>query len=261
MDEWAACGWSFFFDKKELKRLFYNANVLCLFKNCIIVTGNEFDLKGEHPCEVIYRLSSRPIYGSLDGVCRITGKVSKGLSFKSWVKPTFTDHASLLPGDIISNEALFCFDEASDEIMKLTGRDKPQRFRTYSHVVYDGVWKCYTKANKREIFEAIIAGAELVCLTDSGQRHILFKHRVGMWQLDDLFLIPDLDLFKKVHGLMMELLELGFTQSAILTGTYNLNYLIKNGAEKWAELEKECKKYRGTGMWDFAGWMLYKNAN
>ena len=58
-----------------------------------------------HPCEIIYALSSRPIYGNVSGVCRITGKESEGLIFNKWVKPTFTDHAYLLPGNIISNEA------------------------------------------------------------------------------------------------------------------------------------------------------------
>jgi hypothetical protein len=68
-----------------------------------------------NPCEIIYSLSSqKPIIGNTKGICRITGKAAEGIPFSDWVKDTFTDHAYLYAGSIISNEAVFCFDEASE---------------------------------------------------------------------------------------------------------------------------------------------------
>lgn len=212
-----------------------------------------------HPCELIYSLSSRPLYGEIEGVCRITGKKSKGLDFSKWVKPTFTDHASLKSGNIISNEALFCFDEASAEVQAKAGKDKLQRFRTYSHMVYKGQWFCLTKADKKRIYEMICDGASLVCLTDTGQKHILFKHKIGMWQLDELFIYPDIEYLQFLHSTMQNLLHAGFTQTSIINGDYNPNFIAKNGFEIWKINEDKIKEHRGKPMFDFASWMLFSN--
>lgn len=210
-----------------------------------------------HACEMIYNHSSKPIYGDIEGVCRITGKHKTGVLWEKFVKPTFTDHASLLPGDIICNEALFCFDEASAEVQKKTGKEKLQRFRTYSHIIYNNEWFCVTKADKKSIFEMICKGAELVCLTDSGQKHILFKHKIGMWQLDELFISPDIEYLQFLHSIMTKLLDFGFTQSSIITGDYNANFIAKNGFDVWKENEDKLKEHRGVPMFDFASWMLF----
>ena len=178
------------------------------------------------PCEIIYNIgSTQKKYGDLAGICRITGKESLGINFNDWVKDTFTDHGSLKVGTIISNEALFCFDEASEIIQSKTGKDKLQRFRTYSHVVINNEWFCFTKAHKKEIFEAIKKGAEIVCLTDSGQKHVLFKHKIGFWQLDELFVKPDLEFFLSLHSAMTDLMKIGFNQSSIIEGNYNPNFI------------------------------------
>lgn len=217
------------------------------------------EIKPIHPCEVIYSHSSKPVYGQTEGVCRITGLQSVGMPFGKWVKPTFTDHGSLLPGSIISNEALFCFDEASLELQEKTGRDKPQRFRTYSHIVHNEKWHCVTKADKQAIFNMICGGAELVCLTDTGQKHLLFKHKLGMWQLDELYVKPDIEYLKFLHQTMQDLMIAGFGQTAIITGDYNPNFIFKNGFKLWNEKEDVLKQHRGRQMFDFACWMLFIN--
>src|SRR5690606_17378661 len=133
------------------------------------------EIKMIHPCETIYYLgANRKIYGTTPGTCRITGKEPTDTPFDKWVKETFTDHAYLKTGNIISNEAVFCFDESSEIIQKKTGRDKLQRYRTYAHIVHNGECYCLTKADKRKICELIITGAALVCVTDTGQKHVLF---------------------------------------------------------------------------------------
>jgi hypothetical protein len=212
----------------------------------------------KHPCITIYNIgASGKIYGNETGICRITGEQSAGLNFSKWVRDTFTDHASLKPGTIISNEALFCFDEASEIVQYKSGKDKLQRFRTYSHIVCNGVWYCLTKADKKQIYELICSGAELVCLSDSGQKHILFKHKPGMWQLDDIFIVPDIELLQMLHSQMCRLMRLGFSQGEIVSGNYISNRIMKAGMKKWKELDDPLKTYRGTRMMEFAAWMLF----
>lgn len=211
-----------------------------------------------HPCELIYSIgASGKEYGSEKGICRVTGKEGKGIAFKKWVRDTFTDLGSLKPGSIISNQALFCFDEASEIVQEKTGKEKLQRFRTYSHIVCEGEWFCVTKADKKKIFDLICNSAEMVCLTDTGQKHILFKHKPGMWQLDDMFIIPDIDTLKFLHFNMCELMKLGFSQAEILTGNYITNRVIKAGMREWKDLDDPLKKYRGSQIMQFAGSMLY----
>lgn len=211
-----------------------------------------------HPCETIYLIcSNKKRYGETKGKCRITGKESEGILFTKWVRDTFTDLAFLKPGTIISNEAMFCFDEASEIVQQKTGKEKLQRFRTYSHIIKKGEWFCCTKANKQQIYEMIIAGAELVCLTDSGQKHVLFKHKPGMWQLDDVYLMPDVELLKTLHGNMCELMKLGFSQAEIISGNYNSGRIMKSGLCVWKAYEDIIKKYRDTAIMQFAGWMLF----
>ena len=211
-----------------------------------------------HPCERIYKIGADNIlYGSQNGTCRITGKESVGLLFSKWVKNTFNDYSFLKPGNIISNEALFCFDEQSKILQEKTGRDKLQRFRTYSHIVCNGEWYCVTKADKRKIYDCIINNAELICLTDTGQKHILFKHKPGMWQLDDIFILPDIPTFKILHFKMCELLAIGFSQTEVISGNYPTYKLLKININQWRELESFIADFRGTALFTFTSWLLF----
>ena len=211
-----------------------------------------------HVCKRIYELSKTNMkYGDVPGICRITGEESTGIPFEKWVKSTFNDYAYLKPGTIISNEALFCFDEKSEFLMRKTGRDKPQKFRTYSHIVLNDEWYCVTKADKKFIYDAIVAGAEIVSLNDTGQKHILFKHRNGMWQLDELFVVPNIDAFKHIHKLMCDMLRLGFSQTEVISGNYRFDRIELAGLTNWKIIEDEIKKYRGKKLFNFTSWMLF----
>lgn len=215
-----------------------------------------------HTCEQVYEIgANKKVYGSAKGVCRITGKLSTGLLFEKWVKDTFNDHDFLFPGTIISNEALFCFDESSEIIQKKTGRDKPQRFRTYSHIIKDGEWYCLTKADKRLILQLIIEGAEMVCLTETGQKHVFFKHKAGLWQLDELHVRPDIELLGLLHYNMCELLAYQFSQAEIISGDYKSNRILKAGLNNWKKHEDFIKEYRGSSMFNFTSFMLYADKN
>lgn len=211
-----------------------------------------------HPCERIYQIAGNGFsVGTTKGKCRITGSESTGMPFGKWVKDTFTGHGFLKPGTIVSNEAAFCFTEGSEYLQQKLGRDKPQNFRTYSHIVWSGEWICCTKADKQKIVEILQDNPEIVCLTDSGQKHVFFKHRIGLWQLDETFVEPNLPLFNHLHGVMMELLFCGFTQAEVMSGNYIANRIINCGLEKWQQLENKIKTARKTPMFDFAGWLMY----
>ena len=211
----------------------------------------------KHVCETVYSIGANDtIYGDVEGVCRITGKKSIGIHFDKWVKKTFNDHDNLVAGNIISNEACFCFDEASEIVKEKTEKEKPQRFRTYSHIIKNNEWYCLTKADKRQIYQLIIDGAEIVCLTDTGQKHIFFKHKIGFWQLDDLFITPDIDLLKHIHSNMTIMLSNGFSQKEIITGKYLSGRMFKCDLDVFKKKEKELSKHRGSKIFLFASFMM-----
>lgn len=212
-----------------------------------------------HPCEILYCFSSNKIYGNEKGICRITGKESTGLKFDEWVKDTFTDHASLYPGIIISNEALFSFEESSELIAEKTNKEKPQRFRTYSHIVANGEWYVLTKAQKKEIYDLMINNEPDVCvISDSGQRHLLFKHKIGTWQFEDQFIQRDKETLTKIKLLGDELINNNFSKAEMLSGNYIQHRIMKYGVKKWREIEKILISYRGSAIFDLAIWLSQK---
>lgn len=213
--------------------------------------------------EIVYKLAAhRKKYGNTKGVCCITGKESEGIPYAKWIKETFTDIASLKPGTIVSNEALFCFDESSEIVQKQTGKEKPQRFRTYSHLVANNTWYALTKADKRLMFDIIVnRNPQVVCLSESGQKHLLFKNIPGYWQLESKLMLPNLPLFKHIHKNMCALLDLKFSQAEIISGNY-INYRIaKCGLAEWQSYEKELKPYRGNQIFNFAAFLMFNSKN
>jgi hypothetical protein len=215
-----------------------------------------------HPCEILYPFSSNKIYGNEKGICRITGKESTGLNFGDWVKDTFTDHSYLYPGTIISNEALFCFEESSELIAQKVNKEKPQRFRTYSHIVVNDEWYVLTKAQKKEIYDLIINNEPDVCvISDSGQRHLLFKHKIGTWQFEDQFIQRDKETLTKIKLFGDELLNNNFSKAEMLSGNYIQHRVMKYGVKKWREVENELKQFRGSAIFDLAIWLSKKVDN
>jgi len=210
-----------------------------------------------HIKKLYHLYAENKMYGTKSGICKITGNQSIGVEFDSWVKKTFNDFAYLKNGNIISNEALFCFDESSEIVAKQVNKDKRQRFRTYSHIIHNDKWHCLTKADKRTMVDLICKGAEIVSLNETGQKHIFFKYRDSFWQLDELYIIPDIPLFKFLHENMCELMRLGFSQKEIISGDY-IAYRIKQvGILNWKSIEYKIKQYRSTGMFDFVSFMLF----
>ena len=258
-----------------------------------------------NPCILLYNsCANGVIYGETEGICRITGQLSKGILFTKWVSDRFNNYADLYEGTIISNEALFCFSESSEVIARKVGKFYEsaealfehesakteayikksktenvspkdigyievdggfaclQRFRTYSHILTNDLqWHVCTKADKRKIIELLQGNPKIVCLSDSGQKHLFFKNRIGMWQLDNSYIEPDIERFMYLHGIMMSLLELGFSQQEIISGNYYPNNILKVGLSAWEVLENKIKAQRGEPFFAFTAWLMYSNKN
>lgn len=204
-----------------------------------------------HSCARIYNLSNRPIYGDVQGTCRITGEQAKGVLFEKWVRDTFTDLGFLHPGNIISNEAMFCFEEGSEYLQQLTGKDKPQRFRNYSHFVVNGKWHIKDKGQKEDMLTLMLSAPEICVIAESGQRHLLFKHKPGTWQLEDVTIQPDKERFAFMQTRIHALSE-GFSNDEISSGQYQQHRIIKFGFKPWNTLENDLKPHRGSALFDLA---------
>lgn len=204
-----------------------------------------------HACFYIYSLSNRPIYGNVEGFCRITGQQSQGVVFEKWVRDTFTDLGFLHPGNIISNEAMFCFEEGSEYLKQLTGKDKPQRFRNYSHFVVNGKWHIKDKGQKEDMLKLMLSNPEICVIAESGQRHLLFKHKPRTWQLEDVTMQPDRQLFILLHYRINQLSE-AFSNDEISSAQYQQHRIVKFGLKRWFDLETIIKLYRGSAMFDLA---------
>ncbi len=207
----------------------------------------------KHPCEIVTDcLSVKPVYGNLKGTCRITGKPGEGILFEKWVKDTFTDYQYLYPGDIISNEALFCFEEKSELLKSMTGREKVQRFRTYSHFVVDGIWYPLTKADKAKMWDLLFKSPELAVISDSGQKHLVMKAVPGKWQLEETIIDPDPNTLRGLQKLIARLNAEIFSIDEIRSGEYASHRIWNFGINKWRKIEDKLKQYRGQRVFELA---------
>jgi len=206
-----------------------------------------------HPCEVIYELSDKPIYGEVHGVCRIIGKESRGIPFEQWVGENFTDFGYLYPGDIISNAAYFCFTDQNDFLRRKLGRTEITRFRNYSHFVVNGEWYALTKAEKEKMNELLHSNPLIAVISDSGQKHLLFKYRYGYWQFENHFIPKNIELLDALMSNMQMLMQAGITKAEILTGLYSQN---KADAISLIEkFENEFGILRKSKIFDFSLWL------
>ena len=94
-------------------------------------------------------------------------------------------------------------------------------------------------------------------MSDSGQKHLLFKHKSKMWQLEDMHVMPDLELFSILHDNFSKLLDFGFSQTEIITGNYFGGRIIKAGVDNWKQHENIIKQYRNYSIFNFTSWLMY----
>ena len=187
-------------------------------------------------------------------ICRFCGSEKSGIDFNVWVKPTFTDHDLLLPGDSVCNDCLFWFEEASADLQSRTGKDKPQRMRNYSHFVVNGEWVPLSKGDKARMLEMLtsLPFPEMAAIADSGQKHIVFRavrnapgSRAGWVQFEEqrVWIEPD-SLCKLVKAIEGGLIV--FSKAEIESGQYIPHRIMQFGIAQWQALEAELKPSRGS---------------
>ena len=201
--------------------------------------------------------------------CVMCGAETEGLLFTEWVKPTFTDHDKLQDGDVICDDCLFWFDEKSEKLAQMVGKDKPQRMRNYSHFIVDGKWIPLSKGDKRRMQSLLLDEPfpELAAIAESGQKHIVFRAPrnlpngyAGWVQFEEqsLFVVPD-KLWKVLD--VVERLYIGFSKTEIETGKYAGYRVIKFGFERWQALDFELRQHRGSLLFQLAVFLTQKGEN
>lgn len=202
----------------------------------------------------------------MDGVCRFCGQQGEGENFQTWVKPTFTDHDKLLPGDIVCNDCLFWFDEANAELATRMSKDKPQRMRNYSHFVVNSEWIPLSKGDKSTMTKLLLSTPfpELATVAESGQKHIVFRAtrnpqggRAGWVQFEEqsLWLEPD-DLRGALDVIEPALST--FSKGEIESGNYLPHRIMVYGLDLWRELEAAAKPLRGGLFFSLAIFLAQK---
>lgn len=190
----------------------------------------------------------------MSGTCRFCGKQSTGEDFDKWVKPTFTDHDKLKPGEIVCDDCLFWFNESSQELASRMGKDKPQRMRNYSHFIVNGEWIPLSKGNKSRMAELLLSDPfpELAAIAESGQKHIVFRAtrnpaggRSGWVQFEEQSLwVKPVELKSLLE--VVERLHAVFSKTEIQTGNYLPYRIIEFGLQQWQALEVKIKPLRSS---------------
>lgn len=194
----------------------------------------------------VYIAAGSPPLGDVPGVCRSCGIDGVGLPFDDWVKRTFVDFDKLQPGSIVCSACLFCFDDRNPNLTALTGRDKLQRMRTYSHFVSGGVWSALHKGQKVEMRDRLLDPAtEVAVVSLSGQKHLLFRARPGWWQIEEEATAPFPSELRRLMAAVDELLAV-FSKREIESGRWSQSRILKFGPARWMELERAIKPARGT---------------
>lgn len=196
--------------------------------------------------------------GGTSGTCRICGDLGVGENFKSWVRPTFTDHDKLLSGDIICHACLFSFAERSELLAKRVGKDKPQRMRNYSHFVINGEWIPLSKGDKDGIIRAFSQSPQVAVVAMSGQKHLIFRASCGWWQIEETSILPFRDMLFYLLGIVEVMYSDGVTKGEIKTGRYNQNRIMDIGLNRFVRFENELKPVRGTLPFDLAIFLSQK---
>ncbi len=212
-------------------------------------------------CEMIWNAAGKPsMEVQVKGVCRTCGADSVGLLFSDWVKDTFTDWDKLTAGTIICHACQFCFSEKNEKLTKITGKDKPQRMRNYSHFVVGGEWIPLSKGDKRRMSELLLSDPEVTVIAESGQKHIIFRSKPGWWQFEESAFRPFPDKLRVVQAVVEEMYE-GFSKAEITTGRYIQHRILEFGLERWSRLDTQVRAIRGTPVLTLALFLAQKEEN
>lgn len=186
------------------------------------------------------------------GFCRICGLKSNGMSFGDWVKDTFTNFDNLKQGDIICEQCLFKFDERSEILAKKVGKEKSQRMRNYSHFILDGEWIPLGKDKKSQMADLLLNhNPTTVVISESGQKHLWFRARPGMWQFEETSIVPNKKMLRYLLVRIERLLDV-FSKTEIERGHYKHRRIFNFGFDRWQYIESEIRQHRGSQYFELA---------
>jgi len=191
------------------------------------------------------------------GVCRLCGSDSRGTPFVKWVKDTFTNYDLLQPGEIICCACQFCASEQTPTLAERTGKDKPQKFRNYSHFVTpEGEWHPLTKGQKREMLALLQRSCPVAIIAESGQKHLFFRSVPAWWQFEEQRMLPDIAGLDRLIRPIEELYHGGLSKDAIQSGVYVPAFVVKFGVDRWLELEQQIAPHRQRLLFNLAVFLV-----
>lgn len=206
---------------------------------------------------IIWRSAgNKPSGFTTPGTCCTCGEAGTGQLFTDWVKPTFTDLDKLFPGEIVCDACLFCFTDQSVEVQQKLGKEKPQKFRNYSHFVVNGEWRVCSKGDKRGMLAALLQAPEVAIIAESGQKHLAFRCPPGWWQFEEQRLRPEWDA--ELYTAVESLYQAGCSKSEIETGRYGQKSIANCGIAVWRPNETQIQPHRGSLLFRLVLFLVQK---
>lgn len=173
---------------------------------------------------------------------------------------TFMDHdkarAPLSPH--ICQACAFSMQERSTTLAKRVGKDKPQLMRNYSHIVLHGVWYPLSKAQKTETYALLLQLPEVAVIAVSGQKHLLFRARPGLWQVEEQAVPPDVATLQAIMEHVQALYDAGFGKSEMQSGDYLPYRLFRCDLDAWHAHETALRRWRGSALFELAIYLVQK---
>ena len=211
---------------------------------------------------LLYAAAGSPPYPTpAAGACRLCGAEGAGIPFDAWAKPTFTNRDLLRPGAIVCAACQFAAADDSTLLQARTNKDKPQRMRNYSHFVVGGAWLPLHKGQKAQMLAALRQSPAVAVVAVSGQKHLLFRARVGWWQVEESAARPDLARLEHCLTHVQALYRI-FSKEEIGAQTYAphrmAQYAQVYGLPSLLAAQVALKPHRGALAFDLALFLAQK---
>ena len=221
-----------------------------------------------HATQLVYAAAGQPSIEDaieLSGFCYLCGdEVTQGVPIKKALKDTFNNRDIAIRPDGVGFCCACAF--SFSEQLEINGKTR-QKFRTYSHLVAANVWLPLTKGQKDQMREFLLAehaGYWLACISEAGQKHLLFRCPVnygpGRFRIlfEELIIETTRDEITDLITNITTLLSLGASKAAVETGNYPRHFLFKADLHTVEILEGEIAAHRGRGVFDLALFLSQK---
>lgn len=208
---------------------------------------------------IIYAAADAPsMDGNEQGMCAVCGIDGVGVPFSAWIKDTFTDLDKLIHGGTITCHACqFCSRDGLPTLAERTGKDKPQKFRNYSHIVHHGTWFPLSKGQKSAMRDLLVQSPEVALIATSGQKHLFYRSSPGRWQVEEQSMLPDVSTLRLLLDVVTPMLQI-FSKAELQTGRYDQRRILLFGIDPWRNAEQVLRAYRGTLIYDLVLFLAQK---